>query len=141
MGGNSCISKISASVLRDALGGKAGSNSEGKTYDFHDVTIVFTGLTVTLKFHCCMIFLESMCTSREVHMFIFWSSPVSKCKTYTLFNKCKSSRFLFSRTGQLVSTAKYKLVKIHTLYAHLVTVSTSCVIAHHSPAGRTCCRI
>ena len=52
--------------MRNALGGKAGGNSYGKTYDFHDVTIVFTGLTVTLKLHCCMNFLESMCTSREL---------------------------------------------------------------------------
>ena len=42
LGGNSCISEISAGVLRDALGGKAGGNSYGTTYDFHDVTIVFT---------------------------------------------------------------------------------------------------
>ena len=50
--------------MRNALGGKAGGNSYGKTYDFHDVTIVFTGLTVTLKLHGCMNILEGMCTSR-----------------------------------------------------------------------------
>ena len=44
LGGNSCISKISAGVVRDALGGKAGGNSCGKTFDFHDVTIVITSL-------------------------------------------------------------------------------------------------
>ena len=49
--------------MRNALGGKAGGHSYGKTYDFHDVTILFTVLTFTL--HGCINFLESMCTSRK----------------------------------------------------------------------------
>ena len=54
--------------MRNALGGKAGGNSYGKTYDFHDVTIVFTGLTVTLKLHGCTMYAAKQNGRRGPHL-------------------------------------------------------------------------
>ena len=103
----------------------------------------------TPNFHCYIIFLENMCTSRELlcsphnsqtHVsrllqcmqprkpkrrrgshFHFVCIICDQIQKYTLLNKCKTYTFLFFRTGHSVSTGKYKVAIFHTLCARLVT--------------------
>ena len=115
LGGNSCISKISADVIRDALGGKAGDNSDGKSYVSHDVTIVCTGLMVTLKLHCCMIFLESMCTSRELLCSTYTNLSMGGTVRQTVRRFCygrKWRRFCCKRVAKEATGDRHKLAGI-----------------------------